>query len=1038
MSDTSKNVIKQLPTQEPYDVPTNFIGIGASAGGLEALQTLLQNLPDNTGACFIIVQHLSPDFKSMMLELLSKHTSMHIENVTDGVLTKPNTIYLLPPKKNLIVAQGELLLTDKAPDSGLNLPIDVFFRSLAEDQQHRAIGIILSGTGSDGSRGLKSLKEAGALVIAQEPDSAKFDGMPNSAINTGIVDLILRPEDMGKQLAKYIQHPLVSGKSSQIQYELASSQDLMAEIFNLLQIKSDIDFSKYKSATISRRIERRMTIKQITSLQGYLTLLFKDPYEVQVLGKELLIGVTRFFRDDDAFKYLETDIIPKIIADSEPKKLIRVWVAACSTGEEAYSIAMLLEEEILKQHLSREVKVFATDVNPDAISEASAGCYGSDVEHDVSPHLLNNYFVKTASGGYQVCQKIRHNVVFATHNMIIDPPFSNIDLVTCRNVLIYFQSSAQKRVMTGFHFALKKDGVLFLGSSENLGELAAHFKPLNERQKIFTKINDVKLLLNSTSKFKSAKKTNSTFIPPITDLMKSYTGNINASNGLGFINEAIITEFLSPCVILNDQLQAMHVYGDLSLFVRRLPPGRISTQMTDLVNEDISIAVSSALQRAKNNVDEVYYTDIQTQSYESTIIFNLRVKYVKEHDLISSPGYYWLIFERINDTIPEDKHIVKFDVKQQVKQRIDDLELELKVNKEHLQVTVEELETTNEELQSSNEELMSANEELQSTNEELQSVNEELYTVNSEYQEKIVEISQANGDLDEVLGLSKIGIIFLDENMLIRRYTEAVKNYINLQETDINRPLHHISKTIDYNDMLNDVGTVFNDGVTIEREITLANKQLLRISINPYIFNENDSSNSQGVAITFSDISRVRYMELGMVVAYKQLRSSINNALEMLDNKPFEKSINVLILDDNPSYLALLEQQLSKIDHYTINAFPATCVDEAFTLINQQPIDICISDYYLQNETAIDLIDGLLEKNLNLPVIVISGESTEDLTSLLLSYGALDLIEKQDLSPAMLDRSLRYAIRRNQIDQHINNLIIENMQKTLGDKGIDY
>lgn len=725
--------------------------------------------------------------------------------------------YLLPPKKNLIVAQGELLLTDKAPDSGLNLPIDVFFRSLAEDQQHRAIGIILSGTGSDGSRGLKSLKEAGALVIAQEPDSAKFDGMPNSAINTGIVDLILRPEDMGKQLAEYIRHPLVSGESSQIQDELTASQDLMAEIFNILQLKSDIDFSKYKSATISRRIERRMTIKQITSLQAYLTLLFKDHYEVQLLGKELLIGVTRFFRDDDAFKYLANDIIPKIIAESEPKKLIRVWVAACSTGEEAYSIAMLLEEEILKQSVSREVKVFATDVNPDAISEASIGTYGTDVEQDVSAHLLERYFVKTASGGYQVCQKIRHNVVFATHNMINDPPFSNIDLVTCRNVLIYFQTSAQKRVLTAFHFALKKDGILFLGSSENLGELAAHFKPLNERQKIFTKINDVKLLINTTTKVNGTTKKHSAILPPITDLMRSYTGNSHSNNALGFINDAIITEFVSPCIILNDQLQAMHVYGDLSPFVRRLPPGRISTQMTDIVNEDISIAVSSALQRAKNTSDEVYYSDIQTSSFDHAITFNLRVKYVKEHDLVSSPGYYWLIFEKNNIDVTDDKQIVKFDVSQQVKQRIADLELELKVNKEHLQITVEELETTNEELQSSNEELMSANEELQSTNEELQSVNEELYTVNSEYQEKIVEISQTNGDLDEVLGLSKIGIIFLDENMLIRRYTDAVTNYINLQESDINRPLHHISKNIDYKDMLHDVGSVFTSRETIEK-----------------------------------------------------------------------------------------------------------------------------------------------------------------------------------------------------------------------------
>lgn len=1018
-------------TESDKNLPTHYIGIGASAGGLEALQTFLQHLPDKTGACFVIVQHLSPDFKSMMLELLSKHTNMHIQNVEDGVRTEQNTIYLLPPKKNMIVAQGELLLSDKEPDTGLSLPIDVFFRSLAEDQQHRAIGIVLSGTGSDGSRGVKALKEAGALIIAQEPDSAKFDGMPNSAINTGIVDLILRPEDMGKQLESYIEHPLVSGEPNELKNDVEVNQDIMAEIFNILRIKSDIDFSKYKIATIARRIERRMTIKQITLLQDYLTLLFKDSYEVEVLGKELLIGVTRFFRDEGAFNTLRTEVIPKIVAASKPKKLIRVWVAACSSGEEAYSMAILIEEEIKKQDLVRDVKVFATDVNPDAINEASAGCYSEDITNDMDADILNTYFTLMPGGGYQVTQKVRHSVVFATHNMITDPPFSNIDLVTCRNVLIYFQNSAQKRVLSSLHFALKKEGFLFLGSSENLGDLASHFKIINERHKIFRKINDVKLPINTTTKLNVAPKKMGSGIPEIADLMKNYRGNSGSGSGLGFINEALIAEFVAPCILLNDEYQAMHVYGDTSPFVRRLPPGRISTHISDIVNEDISIAVSSALQRAKYNGEEVYYTDVETGSKNDILQFDLRVKYIKEHDLASSPGYFWVIFEAVIAKDIKGVKAEKFDVSQQSKQRIEDLEQELKFNKEHLQVTIEELETTNEELQSANEEMMSANEELQSTNEELQSVNEELYTVNSEYQEKIVLISQANGDLDEVLGLSKIGIIFLDENMLIRRYTEAVKDYINLQDTDVNRPLHHISNNIEYTDMLNDVAKVFSSGVTIEKEITLASKQLLRVAINPYSY--NDISQTRGVAITFSDISRVRYIELGMVVAYKQLRSSINNALEMLDHKPFDHTLNVLVLDDSVSYLELLEHKLSKIDSYKLNVFTSRSIKEAFEHIDGESIDICISDYYLENETALGLIDGLAQRELNFPVIVITGDANEDLTPLLLSHGALDLISKDDLTPALLDRSIRYAIRRNQIDKEIDSLIVENVQKSLED-----
>jgi two-component system CheB/CheR fusion protein len=989
MPEPSKN-----KTNEPeFELPTHYIGIGASAGGLEALQTLLQNLPQNTGACYVIVQHLSPDFKSMMLELLSKHTKLAIENITDGVLAKPNTIYLLPPKKNMIVAQGELLLTEKVPDSGLNLPIDVFFRSLAEDQQYRA----------------------------------KFDGMPNSAINTGIVDLILRPEDMGVQLAKYIQHPLVSGESDKLREDMEVSQDVMGEIFNILRIKSDIDFSKYKPSTIARRIERRMTIKHITSLQDYLTLLFKDSYEVQVLSKELLIGVTRFFRDSEAFDVLTAKAIPDIVSRSQENSLIRAWVAACSSGEEAYSIAILLAEECEKQNLKREIKVFATDVNSSAINEASAGAFSSDIVHDVPPNLLNKYFIKNPVGGYQVNQHIRHSVVFATHNMIVDPPFSNIDLVTCRNVLIYFQHSAQKRVLTSLHFALKKNGYLFLGSSENLGDLAPHFKAVNERQKIYFKTDNVRLSLGSNTQIPIASKKPSTPIPSVTSLMKNYRGNSATGTAVGFANEALITEYVPPCILLNDEYQALHVYGDTTPFVKRLPPGRISTQISDLVNDDISIAVSSALQRAKQKNEEVYYTGMHTQLDGETINLNLRVKYIKEHDINTAPGYFWVVFERFDDTDLVEPTSVPFDVREQARQRIEDLELELKFNKEHLQVTVEELETTNEELQSANEELMSANEELQSTNEELQSVNEELYTVNSEYQAKITEISQANGDLDEVLNLSKIGIIFLDENMLVRRYTEAVKAYVNLLDTDINRPLHHISKNIAYDNMLSDIAKVFNTNEPVENEITLENKKLLRVAINPYQY--NDVSQSRGVAITFADITRVKYMEMGMLVAYKQLRTSVNNALEMLDTTTFEQEVRILILDDNTSYLELLEQQLLAINSFAIKVVQAKSISEAFDKIEQQDIDICVADYHLENETALDFIDQLSEKEIDLPVIVITGESHDVLNPVLLSHGALDLIEKEEITPALLDRSIRFAIRRKQIDDNIAGLIVDNVNK---------
>lgn len=1000
------------------NIPTHCIGIGASAGGLEALQLLLKNLPTDTGAGFIIVQHLSPDFKSMMVELLSKHSTMDVHHVVDGVCVQPNNIYLIPPKKNMIIAEGRLLLSDRMPDRGLNLPIDIFFRSLAEDQQHKAIGVILSGTGSDGSRGLKALKEAGALVIAQEPESAKFDGMPNSAINTGIIDLILRPEDMGSKIESYIQHPLVADESNLIQEGMTGHEDLMAEIFNVLKMKSEIDFAKYKPSTVARRIERRLTIKQITTLQEYLTLLFKDPYEVQVLSKELLIGVTRFFRDDETYQYLQDNIIPKIVKDSVEDAPIRVWVAACSTGEEAYSIAMLFREELDKQNLLRHVKVFATDVNGDAISEASNGMYSEDIVHDVGAHLISKHFTKTAGSSYQVNKNIRQMVVFATHNMIIDPPFSNMDLVTCRNVLIYFQHSVQKRVLTSLHFALRKDGYLFLGSSENLGDLASHFEVINERGRLYRKRSSVRIPINSSPPI-SNKIPSSPSIPSVGRLMKNYRGGNAVGSAISFANESLITSYAPPCILLNDEHEALHVYGDVSMFVRRLPPGRISIDVKDLVNDDISIAVSSALHRAKESKQEVYYTDVVTTDLNGdTIGINLRVNYIKENQTDVSPGYYWVIFEQPDVmSSPTVLKSVSFDASEQSRQRIEDLELELKRSKENLQVTVEELETTNEELQSANEELMSANEELQSTNEELQSVNEELYTVNSEFQEKIAEISQANGDLDEVLGLSRIGIVFLDENMLVRRYTRAVSAYINLLESDINRPLHHISKNIKYDNMLSDVSAVFSTGIAQDHEITMEDKRVLRISINPYSY--DDVSSSKGVAITFSDISKVKYTEMGMAVAYSQLRTSINNALETLDTQPFPNMINALVLDDTPSDVELLSHHLQKIDLLKVNVLEVSTTEEALEAIQTKLPEVIIADYHLQGETVLGLVDKMDELNISIPILVVTGDNSEELNAILMSHGVLDLIPKNEITPALLFRGIRYAVRRKQIDDQI-------------------
>lgn len=1008
-------------------LPSHYIGIGASAGGLEALQKLLQNLPTDTGACFIIVQHLSPDFKSMMLELLSKHTSMKIINVTDGIAVKPNTIYLIPPKKNMIVAKGQLLLSDKIPDSGPSLPIDIFFRSLSEDQQHKAIGIILSGTGSDGSRGIKALKEAGALAIAQDPESAKFDGMPNSAINTGIVDLILRPEEVGEKLATYIQHPFVQGETHVLKSTAEQHKDSMAEIFSALKMRSEIDFSKYKPSTVARRIERRMTIKQINSLQEYLALLFKDPHEIDILSKELLIGVTRFFRDEEAFDVLKTTIIPELIKYSVEDNPIRIWVAACSTGEEAYSIAILFHEELARQNLKRTIKIFATDVNSDSIAEASNGIYNTDIAHDLDSnnYYLSAYFTKIAGNAYEINKNIRQSVIFATHNMIIDSPFSNMDLVTCRNTLIYFQHSIQKRVLTSLHFALRKDGYLFLGSSENLGDIASHFTVINDRARIYQKRSNIRIPMAAppqTSNTSHATAVSAQNIPPVDHLMRNYRGGGVSHSAIGFANENLITYYAPPCILLNEEHQALHVYGDVSPYVRRLPPGRISYNIKDIVNDDISIAISSALSRAKNTDEEVYYTNVLTGQGEQKIALNLLVRHIREQKNESAPGYYWIIFEDIEGTSHiNPKHSISFDESEHARRRIEDLETELKRSKESLQVTVEELETTNEELQSANEELMSANEELQSTNEELQSVNQELYTVNSEYQEKIAEISQANNDLDEVLILSKIGIIFLDENLLIRRYTHAASSYVNLIDGDINRPLHHISLKIQYHDLLSDVSLVLNSGIANEREITLDDKRVIRVTILPYRYANTEKS--KGIAITFTDITHMKYIEMGMAVSYQKLRNSINNTLKALDTQPFDKKIRILVVSEIADELEIMSVRIQSIAAFDTHIDTASNCPEALSMAHLNAYDACIADYHLGSETAIDLISRFEKNDFNCPIIVMTEDEPKHLKPLLLSHGILDIIEKNTISPEHIAQSIRFAIRRKQIDDHIDAIL---------------
>lgn len=990
--------------------PSHVVGIGASAGGLEALQKLFETLSSDTGAAFVVVQHLSPDFKSVMAELLAKCTDMPVYNVEDGVEIKANTVYLIRPRKNLIIAEWRLHLSDQMPTTRPSLPIDVFFRSMAEDKQHKAIGIILSGTGSDGTRGVKALKEAGGMVIVQEPSNAKFDGMPHSVINSGLADLILPVDEVGPALEKYIKHPIIREGKSALRITLDDQEDLMAQVFALLRQKSKIDFSHYKHTTIARRIERRMGINQFHTLKQYVSYLRDNPAELTVLGKELLIGVTRFFRDEDTFEQLQTRVVRKLVEQASFEEGIRVWVAGCSTGEEAYSLAILIDEECRRVGKQLSVKIFATDVDADALAVASAATFSADVKQDVSPDRLARYF-KVQDDQFFLNVEIRKMVIFATHNMITDPPFSNIDLVSCRNALIYFQHTVQKKVLASLHFALKLKGILFLGASESLGDLNSYFEVLDERSRLFRKLSSTRIPVTTSppSVSPSGKGTYlGKTLPPVESLGAMGTGT-GWRAPMSAVADRLVNHYAPPCIVLNDDFQAHHVFGEMGQFLRTLPPGKVSTNIQDLVVEDLVVPVSTALHKAADTRKDIFYSDVCVRDGDDEISINLSVMCISESDLQKAPLYFVVVFELFETRSADHQESVKFDYQEQSRQRIRDLEQQLTKKQEHLQVTIEELETTNEELQSANEELMSANEELQSTNEELQSVNEELFTVNSEYQEKISELTQLNNDLDNVLKSTEIALLFLDEKMQIRKFTQPIKQYIPLLPSDIGRPIHHISHKLRYDGLLTDLNTVFRTGDAVQHDLLGAHNQSLQVKVMPYL--QGQESSIKGVVLTVTNITGTRFMEQALRRAHQQMRVAL--AEKGLDEVLLDSitPVNLLVLEDDEQDRHVLRDVLeASLGGHIKSISEAASLEEAIVVLLREQIDLCIVDYCLGPDTAVIFMERLAAMNMNTPVIVLSGyrQATEGLSQ---HAGMIyDFLHKDEMTRDSLKSSVLYTL----------------------------
>lgn len=843
-------------TQNITDNDLYIAGIGASAGGLEALEHFFNNAPVDGRVAFVVIQHLSPDFKSLMDEILARQTAMPIHRVDDGMKILAGNIYLIPAKKAMTVRNGHLYLTDRDTTRSLEMPIDVFFHSLAEDAGKRAIGIILSGTGTDGSRGIVSIRRAGGLVLAQAPETAKFDGMPRSALESGAVNLVLSPEEMPEALLKHIADPSSLGEKIVLTSKGEISDDEGVTALALLKKHYGIDFAYYKPTTVGRRLERRMALNQIQSLSAYLTYIQENAEELNALYKDLLIGVTSFFRDKESFERLEHQVIPSLFeraADQPAPKDIRCWVAGCATGEEVYSLAILLTEEAERRNFSGKITIFATDVHRESLDIASAGIYEANRLEVVSHNRMKRFFKQESEDSLRVSSELRGMVVFAPHNVISDPPFTKMDLVTCRNMLIYLMPIAQEKAISMFHFALRVGGVLFLGSSETPGALAPEFDTIDAKAKLYRKNRDVKL--NIDMRVNPADKPRRLVAP-----MRAMA---TLDRSLLRDYDLLLERHLPPGIIVNENREIIHIFGDASRYLVRLS-GRMDRDILDMTEGDLKLALGAALHRAAQEERKIVFSNVKVRLGSITESLDLTVESL--HGDKPGQQHFHISFAASQSSHPaagkEAAPVAEgslYTNSEAAWRRVSELEGDLQTTRENLQATIEELQTTNEELQSTNEELLAANEELQSTNEELHSVNEELFTVNAEFEKKNRELKELNDDLDNLLRSTEVGTLFLDAALCIRKFNPAIMRSFRLLPHDIGRPVDHIAYQHPGRErMLRSLEEVLQSGNLAEEEIRDTEGNWLLRRVLPF---KDSAGNTSGVVLTFLDITSVKIAE---------------------------------------------------------------------------------------------------------------------------------------------------------------------------------
>ncbi len=854
---TAKPESKFLAAEEKADAksssPDSFpiVGIGASAGGLEAYEHFFQHMPPDSGMAFILVPHLDPGHTSLMTSLMKKFTPMKVVEIKDGMKIAPNCVYVIPPNKDLAMKGMTLRLSAPVESRSLRLPIDSFFRSLAEEHEERAICIILSGTGSDGTMGLKAIYGVGGLTLVQDPASAKYDGMPKSAASTGLADYVLPVEKMADSLLDYVKR-FPPGKPEEMILPHRTPSALQ-KILNLIRSQTGQDFSLYKKNTLYRRIERRMNLHKIQDAQKYVLYLQEHPEETWSLFKELLIAVTSFFRDSEAFEVLKEKICPKIFENKPEDYSLRVWVTGCSTGEEAYSLAMAIRESLDEKKRNCKLQIFGTDLDENAIDQARRGFFPGNIAIDVSPQRLKRFFFKEENG-FRIKKEIRDTVIFAVQNLIKDAPFTKMDLISCRNLLIYLEPELQNKLIPLLHYSLKPGGFLFLGSSESIGAFSDLFSAVDKKWKFF----------QSKAAVSSAHEMTPTGLPWTLEHARENFGEEKKGKYASVaevVQKALLHDFSPPSVVIDEKGNILYVHGQTGKYLEPAP-GQASLNILDMAREGILFELRSGIHNVLAKNKEVIYRGVQVKANVGSHPINLTIKPLRESG--AAPGLMMVVFQDLFPPIKEmgEGEKKRAKVPSKTSRRIEKLEEELSYTKESLQATIEEMQSANEELKSTNEELQSTNEELQSTNEEmetskeeLQSVNEELVTVNSELQAKIEMLSRAESDMRNLLNTTDIGTIFLDQNLGISRFTTEATKVINLIPADIGRPISHLASKLAYENLVADAQEVLHTLIPKEVEVKTKDENYYLMRILPYRTVENVIA---GVVITFVNITQLK------------------------------------------------------------------------------------------------------------------------------------------------------------------------------------